>query len=72
MRIKRAVNAVKKRRKIMKQAKGYTAESTPFIVLQSNNFSRAASMHTSAESKRNATSDNSGLRVSTQPHASTA
>ena len=71
MRIKRAVNAVKKRRKIMKQAKGYYGGKHTFIVLQSNNFSRAAFMHTLAESKRNVISDNSGLHVSTLLHVST-
>ena len=45
--------------------------SIPFIVLQSNNFSRAAFMHTLAESKRNAISEASGLLVSMLPHVST-
>ena len=45
--------------------------SIPFIVLQSNNFSRAACTHTSAESKRNVISEASGSHVSTLPHVST-
>ncbi len=47
------------------------AESTPFIVLQNNNFSRVAYMHTLAESKRSVISDNSGSHVSTLLHVST-
>ena len=45
--------------------------SIPFIVLLNNNFSRAACMHTSAESKRNVISEAFGSPVSTLPHVST-
>ena len=64
MRIKRAVNAVKKRRKIMKQAKGYYAGKHSL-------YRVAKCTHTSAESKRNVISEASGSHVSTLPHVST-
>ena len=45
--------------------------SMPFIVLQSNNFSRAVYTHTSEESKRNVISVHFGSHVSTLLHVST-
>lgn len=68
MRIKRGVNAVKKRRKILKQAKGYWGGKSKLYrvarqaVMKSQNYAYVG------RKAKNAISANFGLLVSMQPH----
>ena len=60
MRIKRSVNALKKRRAILKQAKGYWGARSNYIALQNKQLQNLEDMLMLEESKENVNSAHYG------------